>query len=75
MMKVTVKLYATLTKGRFDREVRKFPVGTLVKQVMSELKITKDQAAIIFVNNRHAMPNQELFDRDILSFFPPIGGG
>ena len=74
-MKVTVKLFATLRNGRFDREVRQYPAGTTVKQVMGELNITKDQAAIIFVNNQHAMTNQELFDGDVLAFFPPIGGG
>ena len=74
-MKVTVKLFATLRKGRFHIEVMQYPVGITIKQVIDELNITEDQTVIIFVNNQHATINQELFDGDVLAFFPPIGGG
>ena len=74
-MKITVKLFATLRKGRFDKEIRQYPAGIIIKQVIDELNITKDQVAIIFVNNQHANLTQELFEKDVLAFFPPIGGG
>lgn len=74
-MKVTVKLFATLRKGRFDMETREYSPGTRISQVIHELNIPKDQVSIIFVNNRHAEPDRQLDDGDVVAFFPPIGGG
>ena len=75
MIKITVKLFAALRKGRFEKEPRKYSSGTTVKQVIDELNIPRDQAAIIFVNNRHAKLEYQLSDGDVVAFFPPIGGG
>jgi molybdopterin synthase sulfur carrier subunit len=75
MMKVTIKLFATLRKGRFDMETRKYSPGTRISQVIHGLNIPKDQVSIIFVNNRHAEPDRQLDDGDVVAFFPPIGGG
>ena len=75
MMKVTIKLFATLRKGRFDMETREYSSGTNINQVIHELNIAKDKVSIIFVNNRHAEPDRQLDDGDVVAFFPPIGGG
>jgi molybdopterin converting factor small subunit len=74
-MKITVKLFATLRKGRFDIETREYAPGTTIKQVIDELDIPEDQAAIIFVNHRHATFDHELSEGDAAAIFPPIGGG
>jgi sulfur-carrier protein len=74
-MKVTVKLFAKLRKGRFDLETREYSPGTKISQVIDELNIPKDKVSIIFVNNRHAEPDRQLDDGDVVAFFPPIGGG
>ena len=74
-MKVTVKLFATLRKGRFDMETREYSSGTRISQVIDELNIPKNQVSIIFVNNRHSEPDRQLHDGDVVAFFPPIGGG
>lgn len=74
-MKITVKLFATLQKGRFDRETKEYSSDITVSEVADELNIPEDQAAIIFVNNRHATFDHQLSDGDLLAFFPPIGGG
>ena len=74
-MKVTIKLFASLRKGRFDEEVKEYMDGVTVRKVMNELRITKDHTAIIFVNNKRVVPDQELFNGDVLALFPPIGGG
>jgi len=75
MIKITVKLFAALRKGRFEKETRKYSSDTTVKQIIDELNIPRDQAAIIFVNNRHAKLDHRLSDGDVVAFFPPIGGG
>ena len=74
-MKVTVKLFAVLRTGRFDIETRKYSPGTRISQIIDELNIPRGQVAIIFVNNRHAGPDRQLHDGDVVAFFPPIGGG
>jgi len=35
----------------------------------------RGEAAIIFVNGKHAGPDHVMLDGDTLSIFPPIGGG
>lgn len=74
-MKITVKLFATLRKGRFDREIMDCVDASMVIDIIRELKIPEKEAAIIFVNSRHAELDTVLQERDTLAIFPPIGGG
>lgn len=74
-MKITVKLFATLRIGRFEQEELDIAGGTTVFQVIETLAIRPDEAAILFLNGRHAAAQQALSDGDTLSIFPPIGGG
>ncbi|HTZ18034.1 MAG TPA: MoaD/ThiS family protein [Dissulfurispiraceae bacterium] len=74
-MNITINLFATLRKDRFDSARQEYPSGTNVRHVLSILLIPESEAAIIFVNGRHAEPDSELRDGDALSIFPPIGGG
>ncbi len=74
-MQITIKLFATLQEGRFSSEVRGYDQGAVVKQVVDDLGINEKEAALIFVNGRHAEMNQELNDADTLAIFPPVGGG
>jgi sulfur-carrier protein len=74
-VEITVKLFATLREGRFNQKDCGYPSGITVGRIIEELNIPPDQAAIIFVNNRHASPKKELLDGDVLAIFPPIGGG
>ncbi len=74
-MKITVKLFATLRTGRFDEKVIQFSNNITISDTLKEIGITSQEAAIIFVNGRHAEFDQVLYDGDIVSIFPPIGGG
>ena len=74
-MQITIKLFATLRKGRFDINFREIPPNTTIKEIINDLGIPEDQAAIIFVNSRHAKLDQKLYEGDIVAFFPPVGGG
>ncbi len=42
---------------------------------MRELKLPGQAPKIIIVNGVHAEPGRVLLDGDILSLFPPVGGG
>ena len=73
-MRVTVKLFATFRKGRFDAEVREVPPGTTVSNVVDEMRLP-GSIGILFVNSRHADLSHELSDGDTVSIFPLVGGG
>ncbi len=72
---ITVKLFATLRRGRFENDAKKFQSGTTVREVIEKLRIPEEKVSIIFVNGRHAGRDQELADGDTLALFPPVGGG
>ena len=74
-MQITVKLFATLREGRFSIQTMEFPAGTTISRVILSLNIPPDQVFIIFVNSRHAEPDCESRENDVVAFFPPIGGG
>lgn len=74
-MNITVKLFATLRSGRFEEGGLDLDEGATVRSVIETLAIRPDDAAIIFVNGRHAEPESRLSAGDTLSVFPPIGGG
>lgn len=73
-MRITVKLFATFRKGRFDAEVREVPPGATVSSVIDGLRLP-GSVGIIFVNSQHADPTRELADGDTLAVFPLVGGG
>ena len=74
-MRITVKLFATLREGRFDKKSIECDEGTTIAKILKGLDISKRKASIIFVNNRHADLNHELSDEDVVALFPPVGGG
>ena len=74
-MKVTVKLFATLREGLFEKEVREYDPETTVANVISGLKIPDREVKVVFVNSRHAPKEHKLKDGDILALFPGVGGG
>ncbi len=74
MMRITVRLFASLRKGRFDAEVREAAPGTTVSNIVDDIQIP-GSIGIIFVNGRNADLSHELADGDTLSIFPLVGGG
>ncbi|MCX7914243.1 MAG: MoaD/ThiS family protein [Thermodesulfovibrionales bacterium] len=74
-MKVTIKLFATLRRDRFDTQVFQFEDDTTIYDILDKLNIRTEDAAIVFLNGKHAELEQKLSDGDIVSIFPPIGGG
>ncbi|HOE16228.1 MAG TPA: MoaD/ThiS family protein [Syntrophorhabdaceae bacterium] len=74
-MRVTVKLFATLRDGRFTEGEREYPAGTTIGDIIRTLEMDENEAALIFVNGRHADIGYEILDGDTLAIFPPIGGG
>jgi sulfur-carrier protein len=80
IMRVTVKLFATLVRFKdgsraakpFDVEL---PEGSLAKDLIDHLKIPPEETHIIFINNIIEAPDAQLRDGDVIGMFPPVGGG
>jgi molybdopterin converting factor small subunit len=74
-VKVTVKLFASLRKDRFSVDDFEYQEGATVGHILVSLHIPEEEAAIIFINGRHAEPASPLKEGDLLAIFPPVGGG
>jgi molybdopterin synthase sulfur carrier subunit len=74
-MTVTIKLFASLRTGRFDVRALDFPADASVAQAIASAGVRPEEAAVVFVNSRHAPPDAVLADGDTLAIFPPVGGG
>ena len=74
-MQVTVKLFASFRTGRTPIEIRDYPAGTTVADVVAEQGIPVAELGIMLINHRHVHLDRELADGDILAIFPLLGGG
>ncbi|AJE02735.1 MoaD/ThiS family protein [Geobacter pickeringii] len=74
-MEITVKLFAMFRVGRFAATTNKYRDGITPADIAGELKIPEREVGIVLVNSRHAKLDHRLFDGDILSLFPLVGGG
>lgn len=79
-MKVTVKLYATLSRyGQGQRAGTPFEIAlpdeATLQNLIDRLKIPLEETRITFVNGIIQEPDWKLKDGDEVGIFPPIGGG
>jgi molybdopterin converting factor small subunit len=79
-MKVTVKLFATLTRfGQGEKAGTPFIIelseGATLQDLVGLLKIPAEETRVIFVNGIIQEPDYKLKDKDEVGLFPPIGGG
>jgi len=74
-MTVRVKLFASLRIGRFAWADIELPEGSAIAAALEASAVPEAEAAVIFLNSRHALPGDELRDGDSLAVFPPVGGG
>jgi molybdopterin synthase sulfur carrier subunit len=74
-MRITVKLFATFRKGRFDMETRIVPPGATVTTIIEDARLPEGEIGILLVNGRHSDRTRELADGDTVAIFPLVGGG
>lgn len=75
MVKVTVRLFATFRDGREKVQIMELEEGTTPLEIIKKLEILASEIAILLVNGRDGKLENALADGDILSLFPPVGGG
>jgi len=74
-MKINVKLIGLFQIGRFKQEDRRYPPGTKVQDVISELQLPTQHFGIVLINGSHAEPVAQLSDGDQLVLLPIVDGG
>lgn len=84
-MRITFKLYASLTKylpheARLDNRVSlELADGTTVQQVIEPYGMPTSLVHLVLINGTYVPPDQRLSrvlqDGDVLAIWPPIAGG
>ena len=74
-MKIEVRLFATFRKGREKKQILELEDGTTITQILEMLDIPKEEVTILLLNGFDGGLDRELKDNDVLSLFPPVGGG
>lgn len=74
-MKITVRLFATFREGREKVQIMELPEGTAPLNIINTLNIDKSMISILLINGRDGSLDNVLKDGDIISLFPPVGGG
>ena len=74
-MKIEARLFATLREGRGKIVGVELPDGASVADLAAELAIDRKDIAILLVGGRDAPLDRPLADGDVVSIFPPVGGG
>jgi molybdopterin converting factor small subunit len=75
IIKIEVRLFATLRNNRFKKDVKEFDEGTTPNVILKDLDIDYEDVAILLINGRDGLLDTVLEDGDTLSVFPPVGGG
>jgi sulfur-carrier protein len=74
-MLLTVKLFATFRKGRFEIAQVEKPDGATIGDVVDGLGIPRNEVGILMVAGRHAQLADALSAGDTVAIFPLVGGG
>lgn len=74
-MKIKVRLFATLRENRGKEIMMNFFEGITPRDIINELNILEEEVAILLINGRDGEMDRVLIGEDIVSIFPPVGGG
>jgi molybdopterin converting factor small subunit len=74
-MKIKVRLFATLRDGRGKEVMVDGTDEMTCRDIIDQLAISEEDVSILLVNGRDAKLNDLLTPEDVVSIFPPVGGG
>jgi molybdopterin converting factor small subunit len=74
-MNIRVKLFATFREGRGKEVILEADEGATTSEILDRLGIDIKDVAILLVNGKSGRADQVLYENDLISVFPPIGGG
>lgn len=74
-MEIEVRLFATFRQGREKIQKIKIRENTTILDILNIIDIKEEEVAIMLLNGRDATSDRIVEDGDIVSLFPPVGGG
>jgi len=74
-MNIEVRLFATFREGRDKKYFLEIEEGTTIKDILKKLKINEDEVSLGLLNGIDGSLDREVKNGDIISLFPPVGGG
>ncbi len=74
-MDIEVRLFATLREERGKKIYFEYEEGINTDRIIKLLKIKEEDVAILLINGRDGDLKIELNEGDVVSIFPPVGGG
>ena len=72
---IEVRFFATLRQGR--SKITEIPAedASCAGDILRRFEIPAEEVAILLINGFHSKPEDPVKDGDIISLFPPVGGG
>ncbi|NFI06496.1 MoaD/ThiS family protein [Clostridium botulinum] len=75
-MKIEVRLFAYFREGRDKKYFMEINEENITpRYILEKLNIKVEEVAILLINGRDGKVDTLLKDGDVLSLFPPVGGG
>lgn len=74
-MDIEVRLFATFREGREKRYLLEIKEGTKIADILNQLHIDEEGVSIMLLNGIDGKGDRILSEGDVLSLFPPVGGG
>ena len=72
---IEVRFFATLREGRGKITQVRAEEASTAGALLRRFNIPADEVAILLINGFHSKPENSVKDGDIISLFPPVGGG
>ena len=72
---IEVRFFAALRNGR--GKITQIPADEVeyAGDLLSRFDIPAEEVAILLINGFHSRPEDPVQDGDVISLFPPVGGG
>ena len=72
---IEVRFFATLREGR--GKITQIPAeeASTAADLLRRFAIPTEEVAILLINGFHSKPEDPVKDGDVISLFPPVGGG
>lgn len=72
---IEVRFFATLRNGRGKITEISAEEASTAGDILRRFDIPAEEVAILLINGFHSKPEDPVKDGDIISLFPPVGGG
>ena len=72
---IEVRFFSTLREGR--GKIAEVPAeeAATAGDILRRFEIPAEEVAILLINGFHSKPDDGVKDGDVVSLFPPVGGG